>query len=279
MNPIITFLQENLDKLWTLVATLIGAFISYKATTASEKRKEKRAAQREKLKDVLIPLCSSVEDALDAIDQYKTIKFKDFDIKLQAPSDYLKAEKRVFLSEKQRTGLKDYDSAVRSFYKTWQEEQKAVFIKYKHWLAGQMRNCPDAPGAMDVSVSLSIDEGDLSIPILEKKAESYKNYVTDITYIINDEPEDFLDFSVTFNDDVKNLCGQMQYGISTIDDVDDPEIQISCKVYDYLMGLDDKPEVERIMAETKTNNNLFSLAAKAKNLRDSLLKDIDKIAG
>ena len=71
----------------------------------------------------------------------------------------------------------------------------------------------------------------------------------------------------------------MQYGISTIDDVDDPEIQISCKVYDYLMGLDDKPEVERIMAETKTNNNLFSLAAKAKNLRDSLLKDIDKIAG
>ena len=68
MNHIITFLQDNLDKLWTLVATLVGAFISYKATTASEKRKEKRAAQREKLKDVLIPLCSSVEAVMDAID-------------------------------------------------------------------------------------------------------------------------------------------------------------------------------------------------------------------
>ena len=217
MNCIITFLQDNLDKLWTLVATVIGAFISYKATTASEKRKEKRAAQREKLKDVLIPLCSSVEDALDAIDQYKTIKFKDFDIKLQTPSDYLKAEKRVYLSEKQRTGLKDYDSAVRSFYKTWQDEQKAVFIKYNHWLAEQMRNCPDAPGAMDVSVSLRIKEGDLSIPILEKKVELYKNYVTGITYIINDEPEAFRDFSVTFNDVVKNLCGQMQSGIGMFD--------------------------------------------------------------
>lgn len=40
-----------------------------------------------------------------------------------------------------------------------------------------------------------------------------------------------------------------------------------------------KPAVEKIMAETKTNDNLFNLAAKAKNLRDSLLKDIDKISG
>lgn len=279
MNCIITFLLDNLDKLWTLVATLIGAFISYKATTASEKRKEKRAAQREKLKDVLIPLCSSVEDAMDSIDQYKTIKFKDFDIKLQAPSDYLKAEKQVYLSEKQRTGLKDYDTAVRSFYKTWQEEQKTVFIKYSHWLGRQMRDCPDALGAMDVSVSLSISEGDLSISILEKKAESYKNYATGITFIINDEPENFRDFSVTFNEDVKTLCGQMDYGISTIDDVEDPETQIACRTFDYLMGVDDKPEVEQLIAETKTNDNLFSLAAKAKNLRDSLLKDIDKIAG
>lgn len=279
MNCIITFLQNNLDKLWTLVATMIGAFISYKATTASEKRKEKRAAQREKLKDVLIPLCSSVEAAMDAIDQYKTITFKGFDIKLQAPSDYLKAEKRVYLSEKQRTGLKDYDSAVHSFYKVWQEEQKAVFIKYKHWLAEQMRDCPDAPSAMDVSLSLRISEGDLSIPILEKKAESYKNYVTGITYIINDEPENFRDFSVSFNEDVKTMYGQIEYGISTIDDVVELETQIACKVYDYLMGVDDKPELEQLMAETKTNDNLFSLAAKAKSLRDSLLKDIDKIAG
>ena len=279
MNHIITFLHDNLDKLWTLVATMIGAFISYKATTASEKRKEKRAAQREKLKDVLIPLCSSVEDAMDAIDQYKTIKIKDFEIKLQAPSDYLKAEKRVYLSEKQRTGLKDYDSAVRSFYKIWQEEQNAVFIKYKHWLGRQMSACPDAPGAMDVSVSLRINESDLSIPILKKKAESYKDYVTSISYVINDEPENYRDFSVIFNEDVKTLCGEMLYGISTIDDVEDPAIQIACKIYDYLMGVDDKPEVERIMAETKTNDNLFRLAAKAKNLRDSLLKNIDKIAG
>ena len=71
----------------------------------------------------------------------------------------------------------------------------------------------------------------------------------------------------------------LQKTIGTIDDVDDPETQIACKVYDYLMGIDDKPAVEKIMAETKTNDNLFSLAAKAKNLRDSLLKDIDKIAG
>ena len=77
MNPIVTFLQNNLDKLWTIVATLIGAFISYKATTAAEKRKEKRTAQKEKLKDVLIPLCGAIEDAMDAMDRYKSEEAKD----------------------------------------------------------------------------------------------------------------------------------------------------------------------------------------------------------
>lgn len=279
MNNIITFLQNNIDKLWTIVATLIGAFISYKATTAAEKRKEKRAAQKEKLKDVLIPLCSAIEDAMDAMNRYKTIKLKDFDIKIQTPSDYLKAEKRVFLSKKQRTTLKEYDDLVHSFYATWDEEQKTVLIKYKCWLGDQMRDCPGTPRAMDVHIGMTYSENDMKIPVLEKKPESYKNAVTGVAYIINDEPENFRDFSVAFTEEIKTLCGEMDYGISTVDDIDDPEKQIACEVYDYLMGLDDKPEVERIMAETKTNNNLFSLAAKAKNLRDSLLKDIDKIAG
>ena len=69
------------------------------------------------------------------------------------------------------------------------------------------------------------------------------------------------------------------HDFALIHDIYDPEKQIACEVYDFLMRIDDKPAVEKIMAETKTNDNLFNMAAKAKNLRDSLLKDIDKIAG
>lgn len=279
MNCILEFLHNNLDKLWTIIATLIGAFISYKATTAAEKRKEKRTAQREKLKDVLIPLCSAVEDAMNAMDRYKTVKLEDFDIKIQTPSGYLKAEKRVFLSKKQRTALKEYDDLVHTFYATWNGEQKMVLIKYKHWLGDQMRDCPGTPMAMDVHIGMRYTENDMKIPVLEKKPESYKYAVTGVTYIINDEPENFRDFSVSFTEEIKTLCGEMDYGISTIDDIDDPEKHIACEVYDFLMRIDDKPAVEKIMAETKTNDNLFNMAAKAKNLRDSLLKDIDKIAG
>ena len=46
MGCILNFLKANLDKIWTIVATLIGAFVSYKATTASERRKEKRESQK-----------------------------------------------------------------------------------------------------------------------------------------------------------------------------------------------------------------------------------------
>ncbi len=50
-------------------------------------RKTKRKADgaEKKLKDVLIPLCCSIEEAIDAMDQYKSIKIKDFDIKLWTP--------------------------------------------------------------------------------------------------------------------------------------------------------------------------------------------------
>ena len=279
MSCIITFIQNNLDKLWTIVATLIGASISYKATTDAEKRKEKRTAQKEKLKDVLIPLCSAIEDAMDAMNRYKTIKFKDFDIKIQSPSNFLKAEKRVFLSKKQRTAIKEYDDLVRSFYDKWDEEQKSVLIKYKHWLADKMRECPGTPSALDVHIGTTYAENDMKISVLEKKPESYKNAVTGVTYIINDEPENFRDFPIAFTEEIKTLCGEMGCGISTIDDIDDPEKKIACEVYDFLMRIDDKPAVEKIMSETKTNDNLLNLAVKAKNLRDSLLKDIDKIAG
>lgn len=279
MNCIITFLHDNFDKLWTLAATLIGAFISYRATTASEKRKEKRASQREKLKDVLIPLCSSMEEAIEAIDEYKTIPFRDLNNKLVTPADYLKAEKRVYLSEKQRNQLKDYDEAVCAFYKTWQEERKDVLTKYKQWLAKQMDDCPDAPSAMKANISLRINEDDLLAPVLEKKAESYKTTVTSITYNKNDEPEIFRDCSFTFDEDVKTIWEKMEHDIMTIDDIEDPETQNACKVYDYLMSIDDKPKMEKIMAETKTNDNRLSLKAKAENLRKNLLKDIDKIVG
>ena len=278
MSHIISFLQNNFDKVWTLVATLIGAYISYQATIASEQHKEKRMAQREKLKDVLIPLCCSLEDVIEIINQYNSIDCECFDIKLKAPSEYLKAEKRVYLSEKQRSELKDFDMAVQSFYKIWQDEQKSVLIQYKQLLAQHMKNCPDAPDAMDIDICLKMYDGDLRASVLEKKVATITKYVTRITYIINDDPENFRDFSVDFNEEIKNLSGQIDRGIINIDDVGDLEKQISCKIYAFAMSIDNKLEAGRIMYETKTYDNLLNLATRTKTLRDNLLKDIDKIA-
>lgn len=153
-----------------------------------------------------------------------------------------------------------------------------MFILYKHWLNEQMRICPEAPIAMDVSVRLTIDEESMKIPILKRRAESYKNSVTSITYIINDKPTNYQKIIVAFNKNFENLWKQMRNGITTIDEVGDLETQTTCRIYDYLMNLDDKSELEQIIAEIKTKDYLSRMEKKAINLYNSLLKDIDKIA-
>ncbi len=70
----------------------------------------------------------------------------------------------------------------------------------------------------------------------------------------------------------------MRNGITTIDEVGDLETQTTCRIYDYLMNLDDKSELEQIIAEIKTKDYLSRMEKKAINLYNSLLKDIDKIA-
>lgn len=278
MAELVDFLRNNIDKIWTLLATFVGAVISYAATTAAEKRKEKRGVQREKLKDVLIPLCASVEEALDAMNQYKTVSSSDFDQKLKKPTEFLKAEKRVFLSKQQRELLKTYDDAVKDFYKTWNDEQKMTSWKYRHWISEKLRDCPSSPVAMDVNVSLSLKSEDLRADILGNKIHSYKNQVTGATFVIDDDPDNYRDAHFSFDENIKNLCGEMQYGISTLDDITDTGIQHTCEIYDFLWGIDDNPILEELRDGLTSNDKLFELVAKTKKLQERLLKDIDKIA-
>lgn len=273
------FLKNNVDKLWTMFATIIGALISYLATTASEKRKEKRNLQKEKMKEVFIPLCVSIEDALEAMNQYKTINSTDFDSKIKAPIDFLKAEKRVYLSKNEKKFLEQYKSKVDTFYRTWQEEQEFVFQEYCQWITEQMHGCSQGTNAIWVRVDMWTKAKDYSAYVLERNSESIKDDVAGIEFIYNDDPENYRKLLVKFDNTVINFCGAMKCGVSTVDDIDDQETVIACEVYDYFQELDDKKVMSELIAETKTNDNLYGLASKAGTLRTCLLTDIDKITG
>lgn len=276
MKEIVDFLNNNIDKIWTLLATLIGAIISYMATTAAEKRKEKRAVQRERLKDVLIPLCASVEEALAVIDQNKDGDLLNFDARVKDPIVYLMAEKRVFLSKQQKNQLEIYKTAVKDFYKTWEDEQNTVLRQYLNWIGEKLRDCSSAPFAIDVDISISLKPEDIRIDVLEKKIQSYKKYVTGVTFIINESSDNCQSVFFHFDEEIKKLCEET---IDTIYDNTCTEVFHACEIYAFLWSIDDNPIIEELTAGIKSNVSLFELESKAKKLQERLLKDIDKIAG
>lgn len=274
-DVIINIVKTNTDKIWTLLATFLGAFISFKATTASEKRKEKRETQLTTLHEILIPLCQSIEKVINIEGHYKNIGYEQLDRLVKAPSEFLKVEKRIFLSSHQKKLLELYMNTVGDFYKIWEEDQLTVIKQYHHWISENVINCPGAPVAKTVDIGM--DKIECQMDVLGKKANSYKDKIKSVTFILDDEPEDYQIVFITFDDIIRNTCLEIESGVKNIENIDNYEDQLACNVYIKLMSLDDKKAMRIILDSTKTDIKFFELLERAKALQKCLINDIDKV--
>ena len=141
-----------------------------------------------------------------------------------------------------------------------------------------MLACPNIPKSMEANIDMCVGAVDFSLPVLMRQAQSYKKDVTGILYTINDDPENVQTVDISFTSKVEKLHSDMQVGANTDWATKDARTLLACDVYDYLWSLNDKCIMEQILKETKTNDNLYLLAAKLQCLRDCILKDIDRIA-
>lgn len=124
------YIIDNSAQIWTLVSVIVGGIVTYFSTSASEKRKNKRQAQKENLEQVLIPYCTCLEQTIAQINKiyqeptelYAEQSFEKWINTLNEPLMYLEAAKRVFLSQPMRQKLKNYKTTIDTFSTTIEQE-------------------------------------------------------------------------------------------------------------------------------------------------------------
>ena len=207
------FIADNAAQIWTLVSVIIGGIVTYISTSASEKRKNKRQDQKEKLEKILIPYCTCLEQACDRINdvyQEQFDKFSDKDLKeweeiLRKPTEYLQASKRVFLSKVMRQRLLNYNTAITVLWDKLDQECQSCMLKYKNYLTSKLKDFPNVPATMLITFSMDKRaDRRMKKAVLKKKPTALLDCLTSINFVINDDPDNYKYIRVTLNDEARN---------------------------------------------------------------------------
>lgn len=119
----LNFISEHVTFFSSIIGTLVGGLLTFLTTITLEKEREKRVAHKDKLENILIPYCTSVEAAEKAAQQIDKKNFDrnfdEFTENLHRPLDYLEAGKRLYLSKDECKQLEHYMATYNEFGKVW----------------------------------------------------------------------------------------------------------------------------------------------------------------
>lgn len=282
------FIIDNSAQIWTLVSVVVGGIVTYISTSASEHRKNKRQAQREKLEQILIPYCTCLEQTMVRIDEiyqepsklFAEHNFKEWINSLREPLVYLDAAKRVFLSQSMREKLKNYKVSVDTFSTVLEQECDNCLSKYKDNISFNLERFPNVPTPM--SAIPFMDESTntkVKIAIINKDNLSLINNLADVCFVTNDDPEKFQCTSVALDKEIRNTWNEIHYGGMDISDIKEPDVELACILLDYIEeNISYEQELlSTIIDETQSANILRGIIDELNKMQNELINIIDKI--
>lgn len=289
MDEIKGFFIDNSSQLWTLFSVIIGGLITYVSTSATEKRKNKRQAQKEKLEEILVPYCTCLEETALTINTvyaiphnlYSQSAFLEWLNKIKKPISYLEAAKRLYLSKNTRGKLQSYKTAIEVFEQILENESTNCLIKYKHYISAKLEAFPNVPRSMLITFSMNkATESKTKISILNKQDFSLLWDFTCIDFVENDEPENYGHIPIKISEDIRNTREAINYGVMDISDVENSDIELSCILLDFIDENIKKEEIKvlnEIIDETRSAENLIKIVELLNSMTEDLIKEIDKI--
>lgn len=275
------FITNNADKIWTIISTLIGALISYIVTTSAENKREKRAAQREKLTKILIPYCKSLENAVYHINNCETDSYNEFYLAIFEPIEYLTPEKRVYLSKRAIEDLSHYRDLVNQLQETLLFEKKLAQTELEKLFAKKLNECDKiSPEYKYAKVTIN-DSDEICMDILNNRARSHIDLIKTISLGSGN-----VAFLFEISEAIKKGAVLIRNTSSNVLSViDEKEIYhpsnkeyLSQYLYTYLKKISLDNELEQIYGKTKSSDLLKTLKSFSEKMHNRLLKDIDYIA-
>ncbi|WP_202708399.1 hypothetical protein [Sporosalibacterium faouarense] len=289
MDKLMNILFDNADKLWTLLSVIIGGFITYFSTSTIEKRKIKRQAQKEKLEQVLIPYCTCLEASLQEIKKvytehgrsYTKDKLQQWFDNVSKPLEYLQASRRVYLSDRSKKMLVEFDKMLHNFEVKLDKECDYCLIKYKKYLEKKLMEFPNVYNSMMITFSMSpITTTKMKLAIINKTDLSLLDDLNSIEFVHNDEPENYRTTCIKLNDKYRQTWSVINYGAIDITDIEDNEEELACILLDFINdNFEDEKEMLMNIIENTSSRTLFiGIYNKMNEMRDKLIKEIDKVA-
>lgn len=282
------FITDNAAQIWTLVSVIIGGIVTYISTSASEKRKNKRQDQKEKLEKILIPYCTCLEQACARINDVYQEQFDNFSDKdleewkdiLRKPIEYLQASKRVFLSKSMRQRLLNYNASMMMFLDKLEQECQSCIVKYRNYITSKLKDFPNVPATMLITLSMDKRaDRRMKKAVLKKKPTALLDCLTSINFVINDDPDNYKYIRVTLDDEARNTWGAIKYGVMDISEVDDSNEELACLLLEYIEEnmSDEREVISQMIGETRCSEMLHEIDCKLQQMLKELLRTIDKI--
>lgn len=287
MDEVLQQLAKYIDQIVTLLAVVVGGIITYITTSASEKRKEKRELKRNKLDEVLIPYCTCIEQLIPEIkkiyDFPVSIGADDFVFwldRLNGPLEYLNAGKRVYLSKKLREELEQYKVRLDEFNRTLDDDYHTFQWEYNRYMVKIAGSFQSAPLSMEIDITYKkITEPRIKRMILSQRDISLKDDITEVSYVINDEPDYRKTSDLSIADELRTTLGAIQYGLDSEDDITDPMEKLSLDFIEHVdeNTKDENKVINGILNKMQSNDALAGLSEYLDVMRRDLISEIDSI--
>lgn len=286
LHKIYQFILDNSTQIWTLLSVMLGGMVTYISTSMTEKRKNKRQFQREKMDQVLIPYCICIENTIEVIkkiyDRKSICKKEDFQNWLDdvnKPTEYLSANKRVFLKTSSRNLLQNYKKQLNDFEVILDEEVTSCLIEYKSFISGCLKDF-DAE-SMDIKFSMKENSSTkLKKAIINKSELSLIDQSVSYNFIHNDDPDNYTEIKIDINDDCRDMWGGISYGYMSFEDITDYDDKIACELLAYIDEnvVDEKAVISKIISKTRSGHMLKKLIETLEKIQKKQINEIDRIA-
>lgn len=245
--------------------------------------------QKEKLEKILVPYCTCLESTIKERSKvdfknehlYKEVNLQQWYEDLKKPVEYLDAAKRIYLSKSSRKLLEKYSEIVNLFEVNLDKEYSKCLRKYNNYLENILIKFPNIYHSMEIWIGMdAVTENKVKLSILNKSEISLLSNITVIDFIHNDEPENYRHTSINLNDEIRDIWGAINYNIMSFDDIVENEEELACILLDFINEntKNEKNKLKNIIDDTSGLEELKNIYQILDEMRNKLIKEIDKIA-
>lgn len=290
MEDVKKFFIENSTQIWTILSVVIGGIVTYIFTSDIERKKNKRAAQKEHLNNVLIPFGICLEKTISAIEQRfqepvyflspSRLNYLDWIEELEIPLKYLSIDKRIFLSRSITKDLEKYKNLVTSFNRALKNDYSNFLSRYHNYVICKLQTFSTvSPFEVEKFRLAPIASTKIKLSIINKTPFSLSDDISVVHFIKKGFEGESEYLSLELTPEIKDL----HYSILSCNippaNIEDKNTLSACYLFKFIEYemIDEEDILMEFIENTNTSFYLSAITYKLKEINRKLLKEIDKI--